>query len=50
MSVDLSINPGVELRKAQLELQQFRRRLAIAAAFVLIMFLFPSVFLAHRPR
>jgi len=39
MSVDLSINPGVELRNAQLELQQFRRRLAIAAAFVLIMFL-----------
>jgi len=39
MSVDLSINPGVELRNAQLELQQFQRRLAIAAAFVLIMFL-----------
>jgi len=39
MSFDLSINPGVELRNAQLELQQFRRRLAIAAGFVLIMFL-----------
>jgi len=39
MSLDLSINPGVELRNAQLELQQFRSRLAIAAAFVLIMFL-----------
>jgi penicillin-binding protein 2 len=36
---ELSINPGVELRNAQLELQQFRGRLAIAAAMVLVMFL-----------
>ena len=36
---ELSINPGFELRNAQLELQQFRVRLAIAAGFVLFMFL-----------
>jgi penicillin-binding protein 2 len=36
---ELSINPGVELRNAQQELQQFRGRLAIAAGFVLFMFL-----------
>jgi penicillin-binding protein 2 len=36
---ELSINPGVELRNAQLELQQFRGRLAIAAGVVLFMFL-----------
>jgi penicillin-binding protein 2 len=36
---ELSINPGVEIRNAQLELQQFRGRLAIAAGFVLFMFL-----------
>jgi penicillin-binding protein 2 len=36
---ELSINPGVEMRNAQLELQQFRARLAIAAGFVLLMFL-----------
>ena len=36
---ELSINPGVEMRNAQLELQQFRGRLAIAAGVVLLMFL-----------
>src|SRR5688572_946687 len=36
---ELSINPGVEMRNAQLELQQFRARLAIAAGMVLFMFL-----------
>ena len=36
---ELSINPGVEMRNAQLELQQFRGRLAIAAGLVLFMFL-----------
>ncbi len=39
MSSELSINPGVELRNAQLELHHFRLRLAIATGFVLIMFL-----------
>jgi penicillin-binding protein 2 len=39
MSSELSINPGVELRNAQLELHHFRLRLAIAAGFVLFMFL-----------
>ena len=39
MSSVLSINPGVELRNAQAELQQFRLRLAIAAGLVLILFL-----------
>jgi penicillin-binding protein 2 len=36
---ELSINPGVELRNAQQELREFRARLAIAAGFVLLMFL-----------
>jgi penicillin-binding protein 2 len=36
---ELSINPGVELRNAQQELREFRARLAIAAGFVLFMFL-----------
>jgi len=35
---ELSINPGVELRNAELELHHFRTRLAIASAFVLVMF------------
>jgi penicillin-binding protein 2 len=39
MSSQLSINPGVELRNAQLELHHFQVRLAIATGFVLIMFL-----------
>jgi penicillin-binding protein 2 len=39
---ELSINPGVEMRNAQLELQQFRGRLAIAAGVVLLMFLLLS--------
>jgi len=36
---ELSISPGVELRNAQQELREFRARLAIAAGFVLVMFL-----------
>ena len=36
---ELSINPGIELRNAQLELHQFRVRLAIAFVLVLIVFL-----------
>ncbi len=36
---ELSINPGIELRNAQAELRDFRIRLAIAAGFVLFMFL-----------
>jgi penicillin-binding protein 2 len=39
MSSELSINPGVELRNAQLELHHFQVRLAIATGFVLFMFL-----------
>src|SRR5258705_6278168 len=39
MSVGLSINQGVEIRNAQLELHHFRLRLAIASAFVLALFL-----------
>jgi penicillin-binding protein 2 len=35
---ELSINPGVEMRNAQLELHHFRVRLAIASAFVLVLF------------
>jgi len=35
---ELSINPGVEMRNAQLELHHFRLRLAIAAGFILFMF------------
>jgi len=36
---ELSINPGVEMRNAQLELHHFRLRLAIAGGFVLLLFL-----------
>src|SRR4029079_18580394 len=36
--MELSINPGVEIRNAQLELHHFRVRLAIAGIFVLIVF------------
>jgi penicillin-binding protein 2 len=39
MSSGLSINPGIEIRNAQLEIHHFQVRLAIAAAFVLAMFL-----------
>lgn len=39
MSNGFSINPGVEIRNAQLEIHRFRVRLAIAAGFVLAMFL-----------
>ena len=39
MSAELHINPGVELRNAELELRQFRVRLAIASGFVFFMFL-----------
>ncbi len=35
---EFSINPGVELRNSQLELSEFRLRLAIASAFVLMLF------------
>ncbi len=35
----LSINPGIEIRNAQLEIHQFRARLAIAAGLVIVMFL-----------
>jgi penicillin-binding protein 2 len=35
---ELSINSGVEFRNAQAEMQQFRRRLAIMAGFVLLLF------------
>ncbi len=35
---DLVINPGVELRNSRLEIYHFRLRLAIAAGFVLCMF------------
>jgi len=38
MASELSINPGVELRNAELELQHFRARLAIAAGVVLVLF------------
>jgi penicillin-binding protein 2 len=36
---ELSINPGIELRNAELELHHFQMRLAIAAGFVLLAFL-----------
>jgi penicillin-binding protein 2 len=36
---ELSINPGIELRNAELELHHFQVRLAIAAGFVLLAFL-----------
>ena len=35
---DFSINPGIEIRNAQLELHHFRVRLAIAFALVLAVF------------
>jgi penicillin-binding protein 2 len=35
---ELSINPGVEIRNAELELRHFHARLAAAAAFVLLVF------------
>lgn len=35
---ELSINPGVEIRNAELELRHFQTRLAIASAFVLLIF------------
>ena len=35
---ELSINQGIEIRNSQAEIQQFRVRLAIASAFVLVMF------------
>jgi penicillin-binding protein 2 len=38
MSRELSINPGVEMRNAQLELHHFRLRVAIASGFVLFLF------------
>jgi len=39
MSYELSINPGVELRNAELELHHFQVRLAVAAGLVLFVFL-----------
>jgi len=39
MSSELSINPGVELRNAELELHHFQVRLAVAAGLVLFVFL-----------
>ena len=39
MPSELSINPGIELRNAELELHHFQVRLAIAAGFVLLAFL-----------
>ena len=39
MPSELSINPGIELRNAQLELHHFQVRLAIAAGFVFLAFL-----------
>jgi penicillin-binding protein 2 len=35
---ELTINPGIELRNSQLEIHNFRSRLAVAAALVLLMF------------
>jgi penicillin-binding protein 2 len=35
---ELKINPGIEVRNSQLELHQFRARLALAGAFVLVVF------------
>lgn len=35
---ELTINPGIELRNSRLEIYHFRRRLAVAAGFVLLMF------------
>lgn len=39
MSSELSINPGVELRNAELEIHHFQVRLAVAAGLVLFVFL-----------
>jgi len=39
MRSELSINPGIELRNAQLELHHFQVRLAVAAGLVLLSFL-----------
>jgi penicillin-binding protein 2 len=39
MSSELSINPGVELRNAELEIHHFQVRLAVAAGLVLLVFL-----------
>jgi penicillin-binding protein 2 len=39
MSSGLSINPGIEIRNAQLEIHNFRARLAIAAGLVIVSFL-----------
>ncbi|HET7596475.1 MAG TPA: penicillin-binding protein 2, partial [Burkholderiales bacterium] len=36
---ELSINSGIEFRNAQLEIEQFRRRLAVMAAMVLALFI-----------
>jgi len=36
---ELTINPGIEIRNAELELHHFRVRLAIAGGFVLVLFL-----------
>ena len=35
---ELTVNPGIELRNSRLEIYHFRRRLAVAAGFVLLMF------------
>ena len=35
---ELAINSGVEFRNAQLEIEQFRKRLAVMAGFVLLLF------------
>src|SRR5882672_4597120 len=43
MRSEFSINPGFEMRNAQLELHQFRLRLGIASGFVLFMFLLLAV-------
>jgi penicillin-binding protein 2 len=39
MSNGLSINPGIEIRNAQLEIHHFRLRLAVAAGLVFAMFI-----------
>ena len=36
---ELSINPGVEIRNAELELRHFHMRIAIASVFVLVVFM-----------
>ena len=35
---ELSINPGIEIRDSERELQRFRGRLALLGIFVLVMF------------